>query len=62
MTQAVRRCAICQRAITLAETYLLADGPTSDVVRDTCRACYIRGSRQIRQAVKQEGEEGFAAS
>jgi len=59
MKKAVRRCAICQKATTLSETYLLAEGPTSEIVRDTCRACYIRRSREIRQAVKQESAEGF---
>ena len=59
MKETARRCALCQKAITLSETYLLAEGPTSEVVRDTCRACYIRRSREIRQAVKQESAEGF---
>ena len=59
MKETVRHCAICQSAITLPETYLLAEGPTSEIVRDTCRACYIRRSREIREAVKKESAEGF---
>ena len=59
MKETVRRCSICRRAIKLPETYLLAEGPTSDIVRDVCRACYIRRSREIRQAVERESAEGF---
>ncbi len=59
MKEMLRRCAICGKPITLLATYLLADGPSSDIVRNVCRTCYIRKSREIRQAVKQESEEGF---
>ncbi|MBI2902776.1 MAG: hypothetical protein HYY12_04210 [Candidatus Methylomirabilis oxyfera] len=59
MKDILRRCVICGKAIKLLETYLLADGPTSDIVRNVCRVCYLRKSREIRRTVKQEGEEGF---
>ena len=59
MKEILRRCVICGKVITLLETYLLAEGPTSDIVRNVCRACYLRKSREIRQTVKQESEEGF---
>jgi len=59
MKEILRRCVICGKAIKLLETYLLAEGPKSDIVRYVCRACYLRKGREIRQAVKQQGEEGF---
>ena len=59
MQEILNRCVICGKGITLVATYLLADGPRSDVVRNVCRACYVRRSQEIRQAVRQEGEEGF---
>jgi hypothetical protein len=59
MKETLNRCVICGKMITLAATYLLAEGPRSDVVRNVCRGCYIRRSREIRQAVTKEGEEGF---
>lgn len=59
MKETVNRCSICGKTIKLFETYLLAEGPKSDVVRNVCRACYIRKSLEIRQAVRREGEEGF---
>jgi hypothetical protein len=43
----------------LQDTYLLAEGPTSDIVRSVCRPCYLRKSFEIREAVKREREEGF---
>ncbi len=55
----LNRCVICGKGITLSATYLLAEGPRSEVVRSVCRVCYIRKSREIRQAVRREGEEGF---
>jgi hypothetical protein len=59
MEEIFHRCVICGKVIRLLETYLLAEGPTSDVVRDVCRACYLRKSREIRRAVKRESGEGF---
>jgi len=59
MKEILRRCVICGKAIKLLETYLLAEGPKSDIVRYACRACYLRKGREIRQIVKQQGEEGF---
>ncbi len=59
MKETVNRCSICGKKIKLFETYLLAEGPKSDVVRNVCRACYVRKSLEIRQAVRREGEEGF---
>jgi len=59
MKEILRRCVICGKAIKLLETYLLAEGPKSDIVRNVCRACYLCKSREIRQIVKQESEEGF---
>jgi len=59
MKEILRRCVHCGKTVTLSETYLLADGPTSDVVRNVCRACFLRKSREIRQAVQRESEEGF---
>ena len=59
MKETFRRCSICGKGMKLLETYLLAEGPTSDTVRNVCRACYIRKSREIRQAVRRESEEGF---
>ena len=58
--ETLRRCVICGKAMKLSETYLLAEGPSSDTVRSVCRACYIHTSREIRQAVREESEEGFA--
>ena len=59
MKEILRRCVICGKTIKLLETYLLAEGPKSDIVRNVCRACYLRKSREIRQTVRQESEEGF---
>ena len=59
MKETFRRCSICGKGMKPFETYLLAEGPTSDVVRNVCRACYLRKSREIRQAVRRESEEGF---
>jgi len=59
MKEILHRCDLCGKPIKLFETYLLAEGPSSDTVRNVCRACYIRKSREIRQAVRREGEEGF---
>ena len=59
MKETLRRCSICGKGMKLFETYLLAEGPTSDVVRNVCRACYLRKSQEIRQAVRRESEEGF---
>ena len=59
MKETLRRCSICGKGMRLFETYLLAEGPTSDVVNNVCRACYLRKSREIRQAVRRESEEGF---
>ena len=59
MREILHRCGICGKAIKLFETYLLAEGPSSDTVRNVCRVCYIRKSREIREAVRREGEEGF---
>ena len=59
MKEIRRRCVICGKPITLLATYLLAEGPSSDIVRNVCRVCYICKSREIRQAVKRESEEGF---
>jgi hypothetical protein len=50
---------ICGKVTKLLETYLLAEGPKSDIVRNVCRACYLLKSREIRQTVRQESEEGF---
>ncbi len=57
--ETLRRCVICGKAMKLSETYLLAEGPSSDTVRSVCRACYIHTSRGIRQAVREESEKGF---
>jgi hypothetical protein len=54
-----RHCFWCGAAITLRDTYLLAEGPTSDIVRSVCRHCYLRKSVEIREAVRREREEGF---
>jgi hypothetical protein len=54
-----RRCSVCGEAITLLDTYLLAEGPTSDIVRSVCRPCYLRKRLEIYEAVKREREEGF---
>lgn len=59
MKEILRRCVICAKPIKLLATYLLAEGPSSDIVRNVCRTCYIRKSLEIRQAVKRESEEGF---
>lgn len=59
MKEMPRRCFVCQKVINLPEIYLLAEGPTSDIVRSVCRACYLRKSREIREAVQREREEGF---
>jgi hypothetical protein len=59
MKETFNRCSICGKKIKLFETYLLAEGPKSDVVRNVCRDCYVRKSLEIRQAVRREGEEGF---
>jgi hypothetical protein len=58
--ETIRRCAFCGKKIRLPETYLLADGPTSDTVMTACRVCYIRKSLEIREAVRREIEEGPA--
>jgi hypothetical protein len=54
-----RHCFVCGGAITLQETYLLAEGPTSEIVRSVCRPCYLRKSSEIREAVRREQEQGF---
>lgn len=59
MKERLRHCFLCGRIIKLQETYLLAEGPTSDIVRSVCRPCYLRRSLQIREAVRREREEGF---
>ena len=59
MKETFRRCSICGKGIKHFESYLLAEGPTSDIVRNVCRPCYLRRSREIRQTVKRESEEGF---
>ncbi len=59
MKGTLHRCFMCGKKIALSETYLLAEGPKSDVVRNVCRACYVTKSLEIRQAVKREGQEGF---
>ncbi len=59
MKGVLNRCVICGKGITLVATYLLAEGPRSDVVRTVCRACYVRKSREIREVVRKEGQEGF---
>ena len=59
MKEMPRYCFLCGRAITLQETFLLAEGPTSDIVRSVCRPCYFRKSFEIREAVRRESEEGF---
>jgi hypothetical protein len=59
MKEILRRCVICGKVTKLLETYLLAEGPKSDIVRNVCRACYLLKSREIRQTVRQESEEGF---
>ncbi len=59
MKEMLRHCFLCGRAITLQETYLLAEGPTSDIVRSVCRPCYLRKSCEIREVVRRESEEGF---
>ncbi len=59
MKEILNRCVVCGKVMNLFATYLLAEGPKSDVVRNVCRACYVRRSQEIRQAVSQEGEEGF---
>lgn len=55
----LRHCFLCGKGITLQGTFLLAEGPTSDIVRSVCRPCYLRRSLEIREAVKREREEGF---
>ncbi|PWB46144.1 MAG: hypothetical protein C3F12_08805 [Candidatus Methylomirabilota bacterium] len=52
-------CFFCGRTMTVRDTYLLAEKPTSDIVRSVCRHCYLRKSLEIRQAVAQERDEGF---
>ncbi len=59
MKEILRRCVICGKPIDLSATYLLAEGPSSDIVRNVCRTCYNRKSREIRETVKRESEEGF---
>lgn len=59
MSKILRQCVLCGKALKVFETYLLAEGPTSDFVRNVCRLCYLRKSREIRQAVMRESEEGF---
>ena len=59
MKETLRHCFHCGRILTLQGTYLLAEGPTSDIVRGVCRSCYLRKSLEIREAVKREREEGF---
>lgn len=59
MNKILRQCVLCGKSLKLFETYLLADGPTSDIVRNVCRLCYLRKSREIRQLVMRESEEGF---
>ncbi len=59
MKEILRHCFLCGRAITLQDTFLLAEGPTSDIVRSVCRPCYLRRSLEIREAVRRESEEGF---
>ena len=59
MNKILRRCVLCGKALKVFETYLLAVGPTSDIVRNVCRLCYLRKSREIRQVVMRESEEGF---
>jgi hypothetical protein len=59
MREILRRCVICGKVTKPLETYLLAEGPKSDIVRNVCRACYLRKSREIRQTVRQESKEGF---
>ncbi len=61
MKEILNHCVVCGKVMNLSATYLLAEGPRSDVVRNVCRACYVRRSQEIRQAVRQEGEEGFIA-
>ncbi|CBE67961.1 protein of unknown function [Candidatus Methylomirabilis oxygeniifera] len=58
-TIGLRQCFVCGGAITLQETYLLAEGPTADIVRTVCRPCYCRKSLEIREAVRRERDEGF---
>ena len=52
-------CSACDQVMKPRETYLLADGPTSDIVRSVCRACYLRKCSEIREAVRRERDEGF---
>lgn len=59
MKEGLRHCFFCGRAITPQETFLLAEGPTSDIVRSVCRSCYLRKSFEIHEAVRREREEGF---
>lgn len=59
MKKMLRHCFFCGSALTLRETYLLAEGPTADVVRSVCRPCYLQKSLEIREAVSREREEGF---
>ena len=59
MKEMLRNCFLCDRTLKPGEIYLLAEGPTSDIVRSVCRPCYLRRSLEIREAVRREREEGF---
>lgn len=59
MKETLRYCFLCRKRIKLQGTFLLAEGPTSDIVRSVCCHCYLRRSLEIREALRREREEGF---